>query len=133
MMDDADPWAPLHARVDGSFVVRGPSGPYHVTVEDPLYAEVVTRAASLELPPEPAPSEPALPQRPAEIAKTTIYRRATDEELAIFLDFLQQNATPRQRLMWEDAAGGMVLVEDVRPVAEALFGEERAVGLLERR
>lgn len=67
---------------------------------------------------------------PRMIAKTTIYRRATDEELAAFEAFLAGEATTRQRLMWQDAEGGLVLVSDVQPIAEALYGAERAAELL---
>lgn len=67
---------------------------------------------------------------PRMIAKTAIYRRATDEELAAFEAFLAVEATTRQRLMWQDAEGGLVLVADVQPIAEALFGAERAAELL---
>lgn len=67
---------------------------------------------------------------PRTIAKTAIYRRATDEELGIFEGFLATAATTRQRLMWQDAEGGLVLIDDVLPIAEALFGAERAADLL---
>lgn len=118
----------LHRRADGTVVVQGAFGPYHVTAEDPLFDAASAAAAGLDLPPEPAP--PPFVPPPATIAKTSIYRRATDAELAQFDTFLRHQATPRQRLMWDDAAGGMVLVDDVRPLAEAIFGAARAAELL---
>lgn len=63
------------------------------------------------------------------IAKTRIYRRATDDEIAALAAFLD-SATPRQRLMWTDAEAGLVYVSDVQPVAESLFGAARAAALL---
>ncbi len=86
-------------------------------------AEIATRAAE----------EAAHAERPAPprlIAKTTIYRRATDDELAMLEGFIGTQATPRQRLMWQDAEGGLVYVQDVLPLADALFGADRAVELL---
>ena len=78
--------------------------------------------------PDPAPAPPA--PVPRMIAKTTIYRRATDAEIAAFLGFLERVATPRQRLMWEDAEGGLVYVDDVIPLARSLFGADRAAEML---
>ena len=75
-------------------------------------------------------AEPAPPPPPRSIAKTTLYRRATDAEIQALVAFLQHQVTPRQRLMWEDAEGGLVLIEDVEPVAVHLFGAERAAELL---
>ena len=49
----------MHARADGSFVVR-PQG--HITVDDPLYPAVAAAAAGLTFPPEPPPAPP--PQLP---------------------------------------------------------------------
>lgn len=57
-------------------------------------------------------------------------QRATDAEIAQLDDFLSTAATVRQRRMWVDAEGGLVLVDDVLPLAEALFGAERAAELL---
>lgn len=118
----------LHRRADGSLVVQRGGLPYHVTPDDPIFAEAAAAAEGLDLPPEAVPAPPS-PVR-AEIAKTAIYRRATDAEIETFLAFLTGGATARQRLMWEDAAGGVVLVDDVQPLAEALFGPARAAELL---
>jgi hypothetical protein len=119
----------LHRRPDGSFVIAGALGPYHVTASDEIYDLVAAAAEGLDLPPEAIPPAPPAPP-PREIAKTRIYRRATDAELAEFEAFLRHQATPRQRLMWEGATGGMVVVEEVRPLAEAIFGAARAAELL---
>lgn len=67
---------------------------------------------------------------PRLIAKTAIYRRASDDEMGALDAFLRDTATPRQRLMWSDAEGGLVYVSDVLPIAEGLFGAERAATLL---
>lgn len=79
-----------------------------------------------------AAEEAAWTPPPAErlIAKTTIYRRATDAEITAFQAFLSTQATLRQRLMWQDAEGGLVRLDDVEPLAVALFGEARAAVLL---
>ncbi len=70
------------------------------------------------------------PAPPRLIAKTVIYRRATDGELAMLEGFIAGSATTRQRLMWQDAEGGLVYVHDVQPLAETLFGAARAGELL---
>jgi len=80
-----------------------------------------------------AAEESALAAKPAPsrlIAKTTIYRRATDQEMATLAAWLTGTATTRQRLMWQDAESGQVYAADVQPVAEALFGRSRAAVLL---
>jgi len=72
----------------------------------------------------------AMPAPARYIAKTAIIRRATDAEVAAFEAWLADTATHRQRALWRDAAGGLVGVADVLPLAEALFGAERAAELL---
>ena len=81
--------------------------------------------ALVALPPPPAPPPP-----PRVIQKTAIIRRATDEEIAAFLAFMANMATPRQRLLWENAQGNEVLVSDVEPLCIGLFGATRAAELL---
>lgn len=79
-----------------------------------------------------AAEEAAVAARPRPsrlIAKTRIYRRATDDEIAALAAFLA-SATPRQRLMWTDAEAGLVYVSDVQAVAVSLFGATRAAELL---
>lgn len=52
---------PLHRRPDGSYVVRHLSGlPFHITRDDPAWAEV-DAAAPADLPPEPGPPPPPPP------------------------------------------------------------------------
>jgi hypothetical protein len=63
------------------------------------------------------------------LAKTTIYRRATDAELEA-LQAMLPKLSLRERLMWTDAEGGFVKVREVRPQMVAAFGEERADQLL---
>ncbi len=80
-------------------------------------------AGAVFLPPE-QPSPP-----PRTIAKTTIYRRATDAELALLEATLA--ALPlRQRLLWQDAESGTVYVHEVEPVFVAAVGAPRAAELL---
>lgn len=45
----------LHARGDGSFVIRLGAYPYHVTADDPLFPAVSAAADGVDLPAEPAP------------------------------------------------------------------------------
>ena len=55
----------LHRRTDGTFVITYNGKPYHVTQDDPLYAEVATAAVGIDLPPEPGPpAAVVLPQPP---------------------------------------------------------------------
>jgi len=69
------------------------------------------------------------PPPPRSIAKTTIYRRASDAELALLEATLA--ALPlRQRLLWQDAEGGTVYVHEVEPVFGAAVGAPRAAELL---
>lgn len=72
---------------------------------------------------------PLPPPPPRFIAKTTIYRRATDQELELLTATLP-NLPLRQRLMWQDAAGGEVSVAEVLPFFEAAVGATRAAELL---
>lgn len=76
----------------------------------------------------PAPFVPQ-PPPPRAIAKTTIYRRATDAELALLEATLA--ALPlRERLLWQDAEGGTVYLHEVEPVFLAAVGAPRAAELL---
>lgn len=86
-------------------------------VEVPLTPEEVAA-----LPPAPEPSK-------RYIAKTTIYRRATDAELEkIQVELAKQPL--RNRLLWQDAENGVVAVDDVLPFFSAHLPYERAVALL---
>jgi hypothetical protein len=117
----------LHRRADGTFVIRHAGHPYHVTAEDPMFPAVAAAAETAgELPPETVPVTPP----PAYIAKTTILRRATDAEIDEFETWLIGAATARQRLMWQDAEGGLVEIAAVRPIITPMFGEARAAALL---
>ncbi len=51
----------LHRRNDGTFVIELNGYPYHVTTDDPLFAEVSAAAEGLTLPPEPVPQSVDLP------------------------------------------------------------------------
>lgn len=61
---------PLYApRPDGSFVIMGPLGPYHVTLDDPLYLDVLAAhadavAEGVAFPPEPEPEMIHIPPPP---------------------------------------------------------------------
>ena len=55
----------MHARPDGTFVIRLPNGwPYHVVQDDPLFPEVAAAAEGVDLPPEPMPEPLAAPPEP---------------------------------------------------------------------
>jgi hypothetical protein len=63
-------WRLLHRRDDGTFVIENEHGwPYHVTADDPLFAEVAQAAAGQDLPPEPVPSASAPPVHPTVISR----------------------------------------------------------------
>lgn len=51
----------LHRRDDGTFVILHNGMPYHVTPDEPLFAEAQAAAEGLDLPPEPPPPVPAVP------------------------------------------------------------------------
>lgn len=50
-----------HSRPDGTFVIERDGQPYHVTPDDPLFAEAQAAAEGLDLPPEPPPPVPSVP------------------------------------------------------------------------
>jgi hypothetical protein len=77
--------------------------------------------------PSPAPEPPAAP--PRLIAKSAIIRRATDAELET-LEAVLPTVSRRDRLLWENAEGGLVRVEDVEALFVATVGAERAAVLL---
>jgi hypothetical protein len=60
-------WTLLHRRNDGSFIIHLRGHPYHVTKSDPLFADVVSAAESVDLAPEPVPE----PLPPAPIVLTS--------------------------------------------------------------
>jgi hypothetical protein len=66
---------------------------------------------------------------PRYIAKTRIYRRMTPTELAT-LDAALPALPLLDRLLWQDAAGGLVGVDEVLPMFAATVGAERAAELL---
>jgi hypothetical protein len=72
---------------------------------------------------------PVPPEARRAIAKTAIYRRATDEELAL-LDATLPTLPLRDRLLWQDAEGGTVWVDEVASMFAAVVGEARAAELL---
>lgn len=105
--------------------------PYIARPNDPaaanqwILAEIETGAHPIApFVPPPAPAAP-----PRQIAKATIYRRATDAELTL-LDATVAALPLRDRLLWQDAAGGRVLVEEVQPFFVQAFGTMRAAELL---
>lgn len=57
-------WTLLHRRPDDTFVIQHNGWPYHVTVSDPLYAEVAAAADGVDLPPEQAPQPIEVPTPP---------------------------------------------------------------------
>jgi hypothetical protein len=69
------------------------------------------------------------PPQPRLIAKSVIIRRATDEELEI-LEATLPTVSRRDRLLWENAEGGLVRVDDVEALFIATAGAERAAELL---
>ena len=48
----------LSKRVDGSFVIDGPSGPYHTEPGDKYFDEAKRLAKNLDLPTDPVPPPP---------------------------------------------------------------------------
>jgi hypothetical protein len=79
--------------------------------------------------PLPAIVPPSPPAPPPSIAKTAIYRRATDEELELLAVTLP-TVPLRMRLLWDDAQNNEVLIDDVMPLFVAAVGAERAAELL---
>jgi hypothetical protein len=65
------------------------------------------------------------------IATATVYRRATNAEIDRLEAWLDNNATPDQCAKWRDAAGGLMRVDEVLPLATRVFGVERAAELLD--
>jgi hypothetical protein len=63
-------WRLLHRRSDGTFVIQTERGwPYHVTADDPLFAEVAQAAQGEDLPPEPVPLAASPPMEPRVISR----------------------------------------------------------------
>jgi hypothetical protein len=63
-------WKLLHRRSDGTFVIETEQGwPYHVTADDPLFAEAAQAAQGKDLPPEPAVQPAAAPSVPVVISR----------------------------------------------------------------
>lgn len=80
--------------------------------------------------PEPVPEpDPATPPAPRHLAKTAIIRRATDAELELLTATLA-SLPLRERLLWQDAEGGVVIVDEVRPLFVDAVGAARADELL---
>lgn len=80
--------------------------------------------------PHVAGDPPPPPVIPRSLLKTSIYRRATDAELALFKTWKETMATIRQRFLWEDSVEIDPTDPDVIAVMTALFGALRAVELL---
>ena len=85
------------------------------------WASMLTQVVPTAYIPPPAPMR--------SIAKTTIYRRATDQELAL-LEATLPTLPLRDRMMWQDAVGGTVYVEEVMSFFVAAVGQTRANELL---
>jgi hypothetical protein len=115
--DEVTTMRATYANAAGTDVVLEIDGAaYAVKPDDPRLAAVVIA---------PFDGAPA----PRSIAKTTIYRRASDAELTL-LEATVAALPLRERLLWQDAAGGVVLVADVEPFFTAAVGAERAAELL---
>jgi len=68
--EESTKWRLLHRRSDGTFVIETEQGwPYHVTADDPLFAEVARAAQGKDLPPEPVLSVEAPPAQPRVISR----------------------------------------------------------------
>ena len=122
-------------RPDGTFVMKGPRGPYHVIPGDePLWSLAVAKAAEmgrkLKLEPQPEPE----PEREKFIlSKLTLWRRLTDEE-ADTLEAALAAAPTRDRRMFEAAQYLDTRDEDyptLRAGVVAALGEERADEVLQ--
>jgi hypothetical protein len=86
-----------------------------------MWASMLTQIVPTAYIPSPPPMR--------SIAKTTIYRRATDQELAL-LEATLPTLPLRDRMMWQDAVGGTVYAEEVMPFFVAAVGQARATELL---
>lgn len=125
-----DDFTLLHARPDGSYVVRRNGQPYHVLQNDPLYGAVAAEAEGLILPAEPQPPPP--PPSPARTLKSDVWRRATAEE-ADAMDAMLSAAPTKLRRLWDDSTileHASPDFEQVRGPIIAAFGAQRADELL---
>ena len=66
----------LHKRADGTFVIELGDNPFHVTLDDPMFAEVAAEAEGMALEPDPLIVAPLFPKPTA-----TITRRQCAKEL----------------------------------------------------
>lgn len=93
---------PLHRRPDGSYVVRHLSGlPFHITRDDPAWAEVDATAPA-DLPPEPGPPPPPPPPTRWLVPKMVVVRRMTVAEAAA-LRALLATLDAKTQTLWETA------------------------------
>lgn len=110
---------PLFRRPDGSYVVRHSLGvPYHVTRDDPLWAEV-DAAAPADLPMEPPPPPPPPPPARWLVPKMAVVSRMTIAEAAA-LRALLATLDARTQLRWETARELWSDDPDVLAAAQAL-------------
>lgn len=119
----------LFKRPDGTFVAEVNGMPYHVTDDDPIFAEAHDQAIALGdgLPFEPAPEAPE-PVQLTRLHKAELWRRLTEAE-ADALDAALAAAPTRLRRIFEVAQyldAGDPDYPSLRDGIVAALGEARA-------
>ena len=83
----------LHKRADGSFVIERDGNPYHVTLDDPLFADVAAEAEGMELEPDSPIVAPSFPKPTVTITRRQCARELFKREMITGTEMVAMTAT----------------------------------------
>lgn len=112
----------LHKRADGSFVIEKDGNPYHVTLDDPLFAEVDAEAEGMELEPDPLIIAPSFPKPVPTITRRQCARELFKREMITGPELVAMSATSTPPAMIEQVLAAMPQADQFEARADFAAG-----------
>jgi hypothetical protein len=112
----------LHKRTDGSFVIEKDGNPYHVTLDDPLFAEVAAAAEGMDLEPDLPIVAPSFPKPVPTITRRQCARELFKREMITGPEMVAMTATGTPPAMIEQVFAAMPEVAQFEARADFAAG-----------